>query len=105
MGDASLVDATPTLRNLSEFSVPMATPLRVLLGQAASGPVQSNYEGKDGDHTLFVQQISGSPWYIASDVPTALLSKQSNAILTGWGRCKSRWQSCCCWWCWALCAQ
>lgn len=85
VGDASLVDATPTLRNLSELSVPMATPLRALLGQAASGPVQSNYEGKDGDHTLFVQQISGSPWYIASDVPTALLSKQSNAILTRLG--------------------
>lgn len=85
VGDASLVDAGPKLRNLSELSTPMAAPLRSLLSTAGSEPSQSHYDGKDGNHTLFVQQISGSPWYIASDVPTALLSKQTNSILTRLG--------------------
>ncbi|EOS96446.1 methyl-accepting chemotaxis receptor protein, partial [Erwinia tracheiphila PSU-1] len=81
VGDASLVDSAPTLRNLSELSAPMAVPLRALLSNAGSESSQSRYDDKDGEHTVFLQHISGSPWYIASDVPTALLSKQSNAIL------------------------
>lgn len=85
VGDASLIEGTPTLRNLSELTSPMAVALRSLLGTAGSQPAQSTYEGQNGSHTLFVQQIAGSPWFIASDVPTALLSQQTNSILTRLG--------------------
>ncbi|WP_433977567.1 methyl-accepting chemotaxis protein [Erwinia sp. E_sp_B01_9] len=85
VGDASLIGAAPGLRNLSEITSPMAVSLRSALNTAGSGPVQSTYDGEDGNHTLFVQQISGSPWFIASDVPTALLSKQTHSILTRLG--------------------
>jgi methyl-accepting chemotaxis protein len=85
VGDASLIDSTPKLRNLSELTTPMAASLRTALTSAGSEASQSTYDGEDGNHALFVQQISGSPWFIASDVPTALLSKQTNSILTRLG--------------------
>lgn len=85
VGDASLVDAAPKLSNLSDFTSPVAAPLKAMLAGAGSEVVQNTYEGEDGSHTLFVQQIAGSPWFIASDVPTALLAKQTNSILTRLG--------------------
>ncbi|MCX0501936.1 HAMP domain-containing protein [Erwinia billingiae] len=73
VGDASLIDSTPKLRNLSELTTPMAASLRTALTSAGSEASQSTYDGEDG------------PWFIASDVPTALLSKQTNSILTRLG--------------------
>jgi methyl-accepting chemotaxis protein len=85
VGDASLIGGTPKLRNLSELATPMAATLRTLLATAGKEPVQSTFDSEDGNHTLFLQQIEGSPWFIASDVPTALLSKQTDSILTRLG--------------------
>ncbi|WP_034913599.1 methyl-accepting chemotaxis protein [Erwinia sp. 9145] len=84
VGDAALADATPKLSNLSEQSDPMAVSLRAMLSGTGDGR-ESTYEGNDGEHTLMVQPIAGSPWLIASDVPTALLAAQTNSILTRLG--------------------
>ncbi len=84
VGNAALVGASPKLQYLKDLQTPMAAPLSALLAQAADGKktTQSQYQGADGAHTLFLQPIAGSPWLVASDVPSALLSRQSSAILT-----------------------
>ena len=86
VGDASLVDGAPKLRNLSELNTPMASALSQMLGKVSgTEPQQSSYDGEDGSHTLLVQQIGGSPWFLASDVPSALLAQQTSSILTRLG--------------------
>ena len=61
VGNAALVNGTPKLQNLSDLTLPMAAPLKALLASAGSQPVQSQYRDEEGDRTLFVQQIAGSP--------------------------------------------
>ena len=85
VGNAALVNGTPKLQNLSDLSLPMAAPLKALLSRAGSQPVQSQYQDDEGDRTLFVQQIAGSPWLLASDVPTSLLTQQTHSMLSRLG--------------------
>lgn len=85
VGNAGLVDGTPKLENLADLQLPMAAPLKALLQSAGTQPVQSAFDGDDGEHTLFLQAIPGSPWYLASDVPTRLLTAQSHSMLTRLG--------------------
>ncbi|OON40951.1 chemotaxis protein [Izhakiella australiensis] len=81
VGNAALIGGEAKLQNLSDLALPMAAPLRQLLGNVGSQAMQSTYDGDAGNHTLFVQPIAGSPWYVVSDVPTALLTQQTNAML------------------------
>ncbi|AIX75913.1 MAG: methyl-accepting chemotaxis protein [Mixta calida] len=85
VGNAALVNGTPKLQNLSDLTLPMAAPLKALLASAGSQPVQSQYQDEEGDRTLFVQQIAGSPWFLASDVPTSLLTQQTHSMLSRLG--------------------
>lgn len=85
VGNAALVDGTPKLDNLSELNLPMAAPLKALLAEAGTQPKEGRYSAEEGEHTLFLQPIPGSPWYLASDVPTRLLEKQTNSMLTRLG--------------------
>ncbi|QKJ86487.1 methyl-accepting chemotaxis protein [Paramixta manurensis] len=81
VGNAALVGGEAKLENLNDLSLPMAAPLKSLLVNAGSQPTQRVYRAKDGGHTLFLQPIAGSPWYLASDVPSALLMAQTHGIL------------------------
>ncbi len=82
VGNAALVGGEPKLQYLKDLNIPMASPLAGLLGGLQEGQKnQGYYAGQDGAHTLFVQPIAGSPWYVASDVPTAQLTYQSRGIL------------------------
>ncbi|MEA5102871.1 methyl-accepting chemotaxis protein [Pantoea sp. S18] len=85
VGNAALVDGAPKLENLADTQLPMASALKGLLAQAGSQPAQITFEGEDGEHTLFVQAIAGSPWYLASDVPSSLLDAQTHSMLTRLG--------------------
>jgi len=85
VGNAALVDGAPKLENLADTQLPMASALKGLLAQAGSQPAQTTFEGEDGEHTLFVQAIAGSPWYLASDVPSSLLDAQTHSMLTRLG--------------------
>ncbi len=83
VGNPALVGQEPKLQYLKDLSLPMAASLQGLLGQLQGDKkVQGVYDGADGEHTLFIQPIAGSPWYVASDVPTALLTQQSRDILS-----------------------
>ncbi|WP_092873776.1 methyl-accepting chemotaxis protein [Izhakiella capsodis] len=81
VGNAALVGGEAKLQNLSDLTLPMAAPLRQLLRNVGSQSSTSTYHSGAGNHTLFVQPISGSPWYVASDVPTALLTQQTDTML------------------------
>ncbi|MDF2784866.1 MAG: chemotaxis protein [Pantoea eucrina] len=85
VGNAALLDGAPKLENLSETRLPMAAALKSLLTQAGSEPAQTTFSGEDGEHTLFLQAIPGSPWYLASDVPSSLLDAQTHSMLTRLG--------------------
>ncbi|WP_312141692.1 methyl-accepting chemotaxis protein [Pantoea septica] len=85
VGNAALVDGTPKLENLTDLQLSMAAPLKALLSGAGSQPTETTFDGEDGEHTLFLQAIPGSPWYLASDVPTSLLTAQAHSMLTRLG--------------------
>ena len=85
VGNAALADGTPKLQNLSELDLPMVAPLKALLASAGKQSIESQYQGEEGDRTLFVQPIAGSPWYLASDVPTSLLTQQTHSMISQLG--------------------
>ncbi|MEZ3497993.1 methyl-accepting chemotaxis protein [Pantoea sp. KPR_PJ] len=85
VGNAALVEGTPKLENLTDLQLPMAAPLKALLARSGTQPTETTFDGEDGEHTLFLQAIAGSPWYLASDVPSSLLTAQTHSMLTRLG--------------------
>ncbi|PWW17929.1 methyl-accepting chemotaxis sensory transducer with Cache sensor [Pantoea sp. AG702] len=81
VGNAALVNGTPKLENLSDLQNPMAAPLKAMLASAGTKSAESTYSSNDGEQTLFLQAIPGSPWYLASSVPSSLLKAQSHNML------------------------
>ncbi|WP_286867035.1 MULTISPECIES: methyl-accepting chemotaxis protein [Pantoea] len=85
VGNGALVNAAPKLENLADVQMPMAAPLKALLNGVGSQPLETTYDSREGEQTLFVQAIPGSPWYLASSLPTSLLKAQSHNMLTRLG--------------------
>lgn len=85
VGNGALVNAAPKLENLTDVQMPMAAPLKTLLNGVGSQPLETTYDSSEGEQTLFVQAIPGSPWYLASSLPTSLLKAQSHNMLTRLG--------------------
>ena len=81
VGNAALANGTPKLENLRDLQNPMAGPLKTLLAHAGTQPTETTYNSHDGEQTLFLQAIPGSPWYLASSVPSSLLKAQSHNML------------------------
>ncbi len=85
VGNGALVNAAPKLENLADVQMPMAAPLKTLLNGVGNQPLETTYDSSEGEQTLFVQVIPGSPWYLASSLPTSLLKAQSHNMLTRLG--------------------
>ncbi|MDV5142486.1 methyl-accepting chemotaxis protein [Chimaeribacter arupi] len=71
-----------SLKNLAELNTPMARQVTEML--AAIGDrrqAETEFEADGESHTLFLHNIEHSPWFIATDLPTRLLVKQSNSVL------------------------
>ncbi|MEN4572643.1 methyl-accepting chemotaxis protein [Pantoea agglomerans] len=85
VGNGALVNAAPKLENLADVQMPMAAPLKTLLNGVGNQPLETTYDSSEGEQTLFVQAIPGSPWYLASSLPTSLLKTQSHNMLTRLG--------------------
>lgn len=85
VGNGALVNAAPKLENLTDVQMPMAAPLKTLLNGVGSQPLETTYDSSEGEQTLFVQAIPGSPWYLASSLPISLLKAQSHNMLTRLG--------------------
>ena len=85
VGNGALVNAAPKLENLADVQMPMAAPLKTLLNGVGNQPLETTYDSSEGEQTLFLQAIPGSPWYLASSLPTSLLKAQSHNMLTRLG--------------------
>lgn len=85
VGNGALVNAAPKLENLADVQMPMAAPLKTLLNGVGNQLLETTYDSSEGEQTLFVQAIPGSPWYLASSLPTSLLKAQSHNMLTRLG--------------------
>lgn len=84
VGNADQIGKTAGLKNLSELSgsLPMAKAVQGMLpGFNASQSSEIEYDNDGTSHTVILQTVKGSPWILAVDLPTALLAKQTDAIL------------------------
>ena len=71
------------LGNLSEHrDDPFASALLPLLGQARDGVLRATFSGLQEEQTLLLQAIPGTPWLLATAMPTSALTQASNEVLT-----------------------
>ena len=82
VGNGSSVQDKPALSNVRDLNLPSSSALSTLLTKGGQAETTSTYDGDDGEHTLLVLPISGSPWFMAVDIPSSHLVSMSNAIMT-----------------------
>ncbi|ENY73787.1 methyl-accepting chemotaxis protein [Aeromonas diversa CDC 2478-85] len=71
------------LSNLSQHGDdPFAAALRPLLAQVGNGVVRAHFEGRSEPQTLLLQPVEGTPWLLATAVPTSLLTRGSSEVLS-----------------------
>ncbi|MCM7883273.1 methyl-accepting chemotaxis protein [Enterobacter sichuanensis] len=85
VGYSRATDETPPLKNISELPGHEIAILQAMLAQAKETPLERTYQAQDGEHTIFVYPIKGSPWFVATDTRSSLLSQQTRDILTRLG--------------------
>ncbi|MGK9174906.1 methyl-accepting chemotaxis protein [Yokenella regensburgei] len=82
VGNGSAVQDKPALSNVRDLNLPSSSALSALLAKSSTTEATGTYEGEEGEHTLLVLPISGSPWYMAVDIPSSHLVSLSDAIMT-----------------------
>ncbi|MCK1967095.1 methyl-accepting chemotaxis protein [Franconibacter sp. IITDAS19] len=83
VGNADQIGKTASLKNLSEMGAnPMAQTVKAMLnGYQAGQSGEQEYDNEGESHTVMLQAIKGSPWIIAVDLPTSLLTQQTSTIM------------------------
>ncbi|WEF34633.1 methyl-accepting chemotaxis protein [Pseudoduganella chitinolytica] len=84
VSNSTRIDGNIVLKNVADLaaSSPMAAEIKALLEKAAKGePVEGSYQMPQGSHTLFLRAIPGSPWFIATGIPTSMLATNSDRIM------------------------
>jgi methyl-accepting chemotaxis protein len=84
VSNSTKIQGNIVLKNVSDIaqSSPMAAEIQRLLPAAQnSAQLEGHFNNADGAQTLFLKAIPGSPWFIATAVPSALLAANSNRIL------------------------
>ena len=83
VGNADQLGKTASLKNLSEMGEnPMAQTVKAMLnGYQAGQSGEQEYDNDGESHTVMLQAIKGSPWIIAVDLPTSLLTQQTSTIM------------------------
>ncbi|EMM6514698.1 methyl-accepting chemotaxis protein [Enterobacter ludwigii] len=74
-------DNTPALKNISEIPGKEIALLQAMLSRQVEGHSEQTYDAEDGEHTIFLYPIAGSPWFVATDTRSSVLSKQTRDIL------------------------
>jgi methyl-accepting chemotaxis protein len=74
-------DNTPALKNISEIPGKEIALLQAMLSWQVDGHSEQTYDAEDGEHTIFLYPIAGSPWFVATDTRSSVLSKQTRDIL------------------------
>ncbi|MCW7540205.1 methyl-accepting chemotaxis protein [Aquabacterium sp. A7-Y] len=84
VSNSSHIQSEIVLKNVADLaaSAPLAAEIqRQLPSLKGDASLEAEYE-RDGEaHTLFLQPIPGSPWVLATGLPTRQLTQQSRAIL------------------------
>lgn len=83
VGNADQIGKAASLKNLADMGdLPMAKAVQEILpGYDAKQDREQEYYNDGTSHTVMLQAIKGSPWIIAVDLPTALLTKQTDTIM------------------------
>ncbi len=69
------------LKNINDLPGDEIALLQEMLAQGAGSYIERTYDADDGEHTIFLSPIAGSPWFVATDTQSHLLSQQSRTIL------------------------
>jgi methyl-accepting chemotaxis protein len=83
--------STPTNEKLSKLSSLgaqniQAKQIQTMLGQVGdNGDLMADYDNGGTSHTMILREIKGSPWFIATDMPTSMLLARTHGILTSLG--------------------
>ncbi|WP_148242058.1 methyl-accepting chemotaxis protein [Enterobacter asburiae] len=85
IGYSRATDTTPQLTNINDLPGHEIAILQAMLAQSSGGYSEQTYDADDGEHTIFVSPIAGSPWFVATDTPSHLLTQQSRSILVRLG--------------------
>ena len=86
VGNADQIGKAASLTNVAQLNTSMSTALSGLLkGYDPGSQLEQEYDNDGTSHTLILQAIKGSPWIIAVDLPTSLLTKQTSTIMTRLG--------------------
>jgi methyl-accepting chemotaxis protein len=86
VSNSTKIQGNIVLKSVSDIaaSSPMAAEIQKLLPAVQSGADASGtFDTADGEQTLFLKPIPGSPWFIATSVPSSLLMANSHRILAG----------------------
>ncbi|MFM5464692.1 methyl-accepting chemotaxis protein [Aeromonas simiae] len=71
------------LSNLSEHGKdPFASALRPLLSQVQGDVVRGTFSAQGEEQTLLLQAVPGTPWLLATALPTRVLTQSSSEVLT-----------------------
>ena len=84
VSNSSYIKSEIVLKNIGDLasSSPLAAQLaKVLPELGEKAALESAYRSDGVRHTLFITTIPGSPWLLATGVPSSLLSQQSDRIL------------------------
>ena len=69
------------LKNINDLPGDEIALLQEMLAQGAGSYIERTYDADDGEHTIFLSPIAGSPWFVATDTQTRLLNQQTSSIL------------------------
>ncbi|MCU2394299.1 methyl-accepting chemotaxis protein [Enterobacter ludwigii] len=81
IGYSRASDTTPQLKNINDLPGDEIALLQEMLAQGSGGYIERTYEADDGEHTIFLSPIAGSPWFVATDTQSSLLNQQTHSIL------------------------
>ncbi|MET4675045.1 MULTISPECIES: methyl-accepting chemotaxis protein [unclassified Luteibacter] len=70
------------IADLAGSSTMIAQVRDALPGVAKGGQVERDYDVDGESHTLFLKPIAGTPWVLATSLPTHLLTENSTRVLT-----------------------
>lgn len=88
LSNSTHIQGEIVLKNISDLSgtSPMAAAIEQSLpgiGAINSGSaMQKTFDQQGESRTLFITAIPGSPWYLATSVPTSMIAQSSHRILT-----------------------
>lgn len=81
VGYSRVSETAPALKNINELPGHEISILQEMLANVRDVQIERVYDAEDGEHTIFLYPIAGSPWFVATDTKSSVLSQQTHDIL------------------------